>query len=145
MSGSACSTIRVRGENSTWAWDSGPRGFRNHAFTGDRAVNTTAEYRYMAALDFLKMLDLGIATFVDWGGAWYRGSERRTGWDTGIGLRIGPSRATGIDLSRIDLVYRGRTDRDDPGWLVVIGRGLVFLDGRRSSRGTRRQATGDRR
>jgi hypothetical protein len=32
----------------------GPRGFLNHAFTGDRALNTTAEYRYMAALDFLK-------------------------------------------------------------------------------------------
>jgi hypothetical protein len=104
----------------------GPRGFQNHAFTGDRALNTTAEYRYMAALDFLKVMDVGVATFVDWGGAWYNGSKRRTGWDTGIGLRLGPSRATDIDLSRIDLVYRGKTDRDPGGWLIVIGRGLVF-------------------
>ena len=104
----------------------GPRGFQNHAFTGDRALNTSAEYRYMAVLDFLKVMDLGVATFLDWGGAWYKGSKRRTGWDTGIGLRVGPSRSTDIDLTRIDLVYRGRTDRDPPGWLIVIGRGLVF-------------------
>ena len=104
----------------------GPRGFRVHAFTGDRAINTSAEYRYMAALDFLKVIDLGIATFVDWGGAWYQGSTRRTGWDTGIGLRLGPSRSTDIALSRVDLVYRGKTDRDESGWLIVIGRGLVF-------------------
>jgi len=104
----------------------GPRGFQNHAFSGDRAINTSAEYRYMAALDFFKLMDLGIATFLDWGGAWYDGSKRRTGWDTGLGLRLGPSRATGIDLTRIDLVYRGKTDREGSGWLVVIGRGLTF-------------------
>ena len=104
----------------------GPRGFRNHAFTGDRGINTSAEYRYMAALDFLKVMDVGLATFVDWGGAWYQGSQRRTGWDTGIGLRLGPSRSTDIDMSRIDLVYRGKNDRDPAGWLIVIGRGLTF-------------------
>ena len=104
----------------------GPRGFQNHAFTGDRGLNTSAEYRYMAALDFLKVMDLGVATFVDWGGAWYKGSKQRTGWDTGIGLRVGPSRSTDIDLTRIDLVYRGRTDREPSSWLIVIGRGLVF-------------------
>jgi hypothetical protein len=104
----------------------GPRGFRIHAFTGDRAINTSAEYRYMAALDMLKIMDVGVATFVDWGGAWYLGSERRTGWNTGVGLRLGPSRSTQIDLTRIDLVYRGKSDRDPAGWLIVIGRGLVF-------------------
>jgi hypothetical protein len=104
----------------------GPRGFQNHAFSGDRALNTSAEYRYMAAHDFLKVLDMGLATFVDWGGAWYCGSERRTGWDAGIGLRLGPSRSTDIHMSRIDLVYRGKNDRDPAGWLIVIGRGLTF-------------------
>ena len=78
----------------------GPRGFQNHALPATAAINTSAEYRYMAALDFLKVMDIGVASFVDWGGAWYDGSQRRTGWDTGIGLRIGPSRATGIDSQR---------------------------------------------
>jgi len=104
----------------------GPRGYRLHAFTGDRAIQATFEYRYMAALDLLKVMDLGVATFADWGGAWYSGEKRRSGWDAGVGLRLGPSRSTDIELTRIDLVYRGRTDRDPSGWLVVIGRGLVF-------------------
>jgi hypothetical protein len=43
-----------------------------------------------------------------------------------VGLRLGPSRATSIDLTRVDLVYRGKSDRDPAGWLIVIGRGLVF-------------------
>ena len=119
-------TIRGRAASSTWDSDSGPRGFRNHAFTGDRGINTSAEYRYMAALDFLKVMDLGIATFVDWGGAWYNGSATTNRMGHGIGLRLGPSRATDIDLSRIDLVYRGKNDRDPAGWLIVIGRGLTF-------------------
>lgn len=104
----------------------GPRGFRLHAFTGDRAVFGTAEYRFMVGRDWFKVLDLGVATFVDWGGAWYDGSRRRTGWDGGIGLRLGPSRSTDLDLTRVDLVRRGRTDVEPAGWLVVIGRGLTF-------------------
>ncbi|HSR15597.1 MAG TPA: hypothetical protein VLL51_07585, partial [Gemmatimonadales bacterium] len=104
----------------------GPRGFRLHAFSGNRGVFTTAEYRYLFALDWLKTLDLGIATFVDYGGAWYQGSERRTGWNTGVGLRIGPSRATDQLMTRIDLVFRPPGPNEPGDVLIVIGRGLVF-------------------
>jgi hypothetical protein len=104
----------------------GPRGFRLHAFSGDRGVFSSVEYRYLFATDWLKVMDLGIAGFVDYGGAWYAGSKRRTGWDTGIGLRFNPSRTTDQMMTRIDLVYRARSDTDPSGWLVVIGRGLVF-------------------
>ncbi len=104
----------------------GPRGYRLHEFTGDRAVNLTVEYRYMVLQDFIKVIDAGVALFGDWGGAWYDGSRRRTGWDAGIGLRLGPSRSTDVLLSRIDLVYRGRTPDLPAGWLVVVGRGLTF-------------------
>ena len=104
----------------------GPRGYRLHAFSGDRAVNASIEYRYMALRDFIKIFDLGLGLFYDWGGAWYDGSPSRYGWDAGIGLRIGPSRSTDVLLSRIDLVYRGRTDKDPSGWVIVIGRGLTF-------------------
>ena len=124
--GAGRSTTRGPGGEFDLGLGLGPRGFQIHAFSGDRALNTSAEYRYMMALDFFKLMDLGVATFLDWGGAWYNDSPRRTGWDTGIGLRLGPSRATGIDLTRIDLVYRGKTDREASGWLLVIGRGLTF-------------------
>jgi hypothetical protein len=104
----------------------GPRGFRLHAFSGDRGVFSSVEYRYLFATDFLKVLDLGLAGFVDYGGAWYAGSKRRTGWDTGIGIRLNPSRSTDQMMTRIDLVYRAQGDTDPAGWLIVIGRGLVF-------------------
>jgi hypothetical protein len=104
----------------------GPRGFRLHAFTGDRAYFATAEYRFLVLRDWFKLLDLGLAAFVDHGGAWYSGSRRRTGWDGGIGIRLGPSRSTDLELTRIDVVRRGRTDVEPPGWVIVIGRGLAF-------------------
>jgi hypothetical protein len=104
----------------------GPRGFRLHAFTGDRGVYGTAEYRYLFAQDVLKLVDLGVAGFVDYGGAWYAGSPKRTGWDYGGGIRIGNSRSTDLEMTRIDLVRRVAGPTDPAGWLVVIGRGVTF-------------------
>jgi hypothetical protein len=108
----------------------GPRGYRLHSFTGDRGMFATAEYRYMAAENFLNLADMGIAGFVDYGGAWYAGEPRRLGWDFGVGLRIGTSRSTDLLLNRFDLVRRVGNEQEPSGWVIVIGKGLVF-----SSRG----------
>lgn len=104
----------------------GPRAYRIHAFTGDRGVLTTGEYRVVIGEDWLKVLDIALAGFVDYGGAWYHGSPRRNGWDAGIGVRLGPSRSTDLSLSRIDLAWRGANDVDPGGWVISIGRGFVF-------------------
>jgi hypothetical protein len=104
----------------------GPRGFRQHAFTGDRMFFVSAEYRYGVAPDFLKVVDVGLATFADFGGAWYHGSESRSGWDAGIGLRLGASRATDVEASRLDLVYRSGNSREPPGWVLVVAKGFAF-------------------
>lgn len=109
----------------------GPRAFRQHAFTGDRAFFVTAEYRYGAAVDFLKVMDVGIATFVDHGGAWYAGSPVRTGWDFGVGLRLGASRAPELEANRLDVVYRVGNDRERSGWVFVVGKGFAFSSGLR--------------
>ena len=109
----------------------GPRGFRQHAFTGDRVFFTTAEYRYTVIEEFLKNAAIGLAGFVDYGGAWYHGAKRRTGWDAGIGLRIGLTRAIDVEGNRLDLVYRGKTDVDKGGWTFTVGKGFAFqLTGR---------------
>ncbi len=112
----------------------GPRAFRQHAFTGDRAYFLTAEYRYGAAIDFLKVMDVGVATFVDHGGAWYRGSAMRSGWDFGVGLRLGASRAPDLESNRLDLVYRVGNDRETSGWVFVVGKGFAFSSGLRGGR-----------
>jgi len=104
----------------------GPRAFRSHAFTGDRSYFGTAEYRVTVADDFLGMIGLGVAGFVDHGGAWYAGSPRRTGWDAGVGLRLGASRSTDTDALRFDLAHRFGNDVERPGWVVTVGKGFVF-------------------
>jgi hypothetical protein len=104
----------------------GPRAFRSHAFTGDRSYFATAEYRVTVVDDFLGQLGLGIAGFVDHGGAWYSGSPRRTGWDAGVGLRLGASRSTDTEALRFDLARRFRNDAQGAGWVVTVGKGFVF-------------------
>ena len=104
----------------------GPRAFPIHAFTGDRSYFATAEYRYIFGKDVFKALDLGLASFVDHGGAWYAGSPRRSGTDVGLGLRLAASRAADANVTRLDLAYRFKNDQEKSGWVFVIASGLVF-------------------
>jgi hypothetical protein len=104
----------------------GPRAFRSHAFTGDRQIFATAEYRVTVVDDFLGQVGLGLAGFVDHGGAWYAGSARRTGWDAGIGIRLGASRSTDTEALRFDLARRFANDAQGAGWVLTVGKGFVF-------------------
>ncbi len=104
----------------------GPRGFRSHAFTGDRAWLVTAEYRYTLFPDLGKLAGLGVAAFADKGGAWFAGSLHRAGTDVGAGLRIGPTRQADLRTTRIDLVRRFANDVEHAHWVLVIGRGFTF-------------------
>ena len=106
----------------------GPRGFGSHAFTGDRQYFALGEYRYTLNPDLWGLLGVGLAAFADHGGAWYQGSGRRTGTDLGVGLRLGPSRATSLAVVRVDLARRFATDRQDGGWVVVVGKGFPFME-----------------
>ncbi|MGH7581741.1 MAG: BamA/TamA family outer membrane protein [Gemmatimonadales bacterium] len=113
----------------------GPRAFRQHAFTGDREFFATAEYRYTVAPEFLKVVGVGLAAFVDHGGAWWSGDPVRSGWDYGVGLRLGASRAPGVAANRIDLAWRAAQPGLPGGWVVDIGKGFLFGG---ASRGTAR-------
>lgn len=104
----------------------GPRAFGSHAFTGDRAVFATAEYRVTVAEDFLGLVGVGVAGFVDHGGAWYAGSRRRLGWDAGLGLRLGASRSSDTEALRFDLARRFANEVQEAGWVITVGKGFVF-------------------
>ena len=105
----------------------GPRGYPVHAFTGDRSFFTMAEYRWVALPKVYDLFAVGLATFIDYGGAWYNGSPKRTGADTGAGLRIGSIRSSsGKGAARIDLVYRFANDVFGDGWLITLGSGFPF-------------------
>jgi hypothetical protein len=104
----------------------GPRAFRQHAFTGDRAFFTSTEYRVTLTNEFLKLTALGIAAFGDYGGAWYHDNPRRTGWDFGLGWRFGPTRTTTVRNTRLDLAYRVGNDAQKGGWVLIFGSGFAF-------------------
>lgn len=110
---------------------SGPRGFAQHAFTGDRGFFLSGEYRYGVVEDFLKVVDVGVAAFADYGGAWWRGYERRTGWSAGVGLRLGTSRAPDLEANRLDLVWRSGTGGGKGEWVFVVAKGFAFASGLR--------------
>jgi len=104
----------------------GPRAFKQHAFTGDRAFFTTAEYRWTAVENFRNLTAIGLAGFLDYGGAWYDGSERRTGFDFGVGLRFGLTRATETQSNRVDLACRPRNEAGKFECRFVLERGFAF-------------------
>ncbi len=100
------------------------RAFPSHAFTGDRYYLVNGEYRYLMLPRFLGLFGLGVAGFVDHGGAWFDGMERRSGTDAGFGLRIGSIRSAGSIVGRLDFAYRFANDREPAGWVVSLGRGF---------------------
>jgi len=117
------------GEEFDLGMSFGPRAYPLHAFTGDRAFFTSAEYRWVAMPDVLNLglLTLGVAAFADYGGAWYDGSPRRTGKDFGVGLRFGGLRsASGKGATRIDVARRYANDAVTSQWVIAIGSGFAF-------------------
>jgi len=100
------------------------RAFPAHAFTGDRYYLVNGEYRYLVLPRFLGLLGLGVAGFVDHGGAWFDGMERRTGTDAGFGFRIGSIRSAGSVVGRLDFAYRFASDVEQGGWVISLGRGF---------------------
>ena len=105
---------------------SGPRAFGVHSFTGNRAFFTTAEARRLIWPNVFGVVSLGVAAYVDYGGAWWSGSPERTGTDVGLGLRIAQTRSSQGIVSRVDLSWRFANDAVGSGWVVSLGRGFVF-------------------
>ena len=123
----------VPGTEFDLGFGAGPRAFKQHAFTGDREYFVTAEYRFTVGLDVLKVADLGVAAFVDEGGAWWSTDPRRSGWDVGVGLRAAFGHAL-ANVSRLDVAWRGAQPGLPGGWTYFVGTGLSFTT---SPRGTR--------
>lgn len=104
----------------------GPRGFKTHAFTGTREVWGTLEHRAFLWDQLLGVIGLGVAEFVDYGGAWYADESSRLGGDVGFGLRIGSSRSSGTNVGRIDFAYRFGDGVGTKRWVVSLGRSFEF-------------------
>ncbi len=104
----------------------GPRGFTQHAFTGDRAFLLATEYRYLLTDNFLRSAGLGLAAFADYGGAWYEGQPKRTGYSVGVGFRFGLTVASDLSPARVDLAWINGTGLTKGAWRLAFGKGFVF-------------------
>jgi hypothetical protein len=104
----------------------GPRAFKPHAFTGTRAVWGVAEHRVFLWDELFGLFGLGLAGFVDYGGAWFADQAARHGGDVGIGLRGGATSATGPNVGRLDLAYRFGDGITGSRWVVSFGTAYQF-------------------
>jgi hypothetical protein len=110
-------------EFDPWLDQRGPRLFGAHAFTGTRMTWLAFEDRILVAEDLWGMVGVGIAPFVDYGGAWYGNEAARLGGDAGLALRFGPTRAVRGDAGELAVGYRFGVGT---GWAIALRRGFRF-------------------
>lgn len=86
---------------------SGLRGYRLHAFEGDKVLIVNAEHRIFLGREILQLISPGIAVFVDAGTAAREGEPLRLDdlkLNAGLGFRLGLTRSPNNSL-RIDLAW----------------------------------------
>jgi len=113
------------GEFDLWVSQNGPRVFGIHAFTGTHMVWLALEDRVLLADDLWGLVGVGVAPFLDYGGAWYSDEPARLGGAVGLSLRIGPTRAVRGDVGEFAVGYRfgkGVTSR----WGFAIRKGVRY-------------------
>ena len=117
-------------EFDLWKTQNGPRVWGIHEFTGSQMLWVAFEDRALVADEAWGLVGIGLAPFLDYGGAWYPGREpARLGGDVGLSLRIGPTRAVRGDVAEIAVGYRfwGSGFAAPPGrWGLTIRKGVVY-------------------
>ena len=108
-------------------FDRAPRSFDPHSFVGTRAATGTVEYRWYVWDSLLGLFGLGVAGFLDYGGAWYPEQDPRSGGNVGIGLRTGSARGSGAQTGRIDFGYRFGPEVTGSRWVFSLGTGFSFF------------------
>lgn len=69
--------------------DTGLRGYKSRAFSGERLVLLDVEHRFFTPWEWLHIFRAGLVTFVEAGGAWDGGFSRSAIHpDVGVGLRL---------------------------------------------------------
>jgi hypothetical protein len=124
--------------NSGWRMDAeqqffadglnGLRGYRAHAFAGDRSLVINIEERLYLGHEILQLASPGIVAFADAGNATNGGFSTlmHVKSDIGIGLRMGLPR-TPKNLLRVDLAYAlNRDPLGRKGWLIAFSSGQAF-------------------
>ncbi len=113
-------------EFDLWTSQNGPRVFGIHEFTGTRMVWLALEDRVLVTDELWCLLGVGVAPFLDYGGAWYAGEPARLGGDVGVSLRIGPTRAVRGDVADFAVGYRFGKGFAGSRWGFAIRKGVRY-------------------
>ncbi len=113
-------------EFDPWAVQRGPRLFGVHDFTGTRTTWFVLEDRILVADDILGLLAMGLAPFLDYGGAWYGDEPARQGGDVGVSLRFGPTRAVRGEAAEMAFGYRFGDGVTGKRWAFTLRKGFSF-------------------
>jgi hemolysin activation/secretion protein len=109
--------------------ENGLRGYSVRQFSGPKRALVTLENRQVLVHDWLRLVSIGWAAFVDTGAVW---TDTRTPplnrfrSDVGVGLRFAPSRSFDPGLIRIDLAYALQENNKSSRVLVNIGADISF-------------------
>lgn len=117
---------RPGGEFDLWNEGSGPRLFGAHAFTGTRLAWGTLEDRILVVDEFGGLVGVGIAPFIDYGGAWRADTAPRYGGNVGVALRLGPTRAVRSEATEFAVGYRFGEGWNNRRWAIAVRKGFVF-------------------
>jgi hypothetical protein len=110
-----------------WVTLNGPRGFGAHAFTGTRLVYAMLEDRILVSDQLWGVVGLGLAPYLEYGGAWYGGQEpARLGGDAGLALRIGSPRSVRGDVGEFAVSYRYRRFAGEGPWALTVRKSFAL-------------------
>ena len=113
-------------EFDLWTTQNGPRVFGIHQFTGWRMAWLALEDRILVADEVWGLMGVGLAPFVDYGGAWYPTEAPRLGGDVGLSLRIGPTRAVRGDVAEFAVGYRFGQGFSGGRWGFAVRKGVHY-------------------
>ena len=123
------STRRLDGERQiVLGGDTGLRGYKNNAFTGDRSFLFNLEDRLFWNKELYHLVYMGGVVFLDSGVVSSEGGsfKNRMKSDLGAGLRFSPSRSSGGGVVRIDVAYALNNGPGSDRWVVSIRGGHAF-------------------
>ena len=123
VEGGAVHRPKPGAEFDLWLEQRGPRLFGAHAFTGHRMAWLVFEDRILLAEDAWGLVGVGIAPFLDYGGAWYGDETARLGGDAGVALRLGPTRAVRGEAAEFAVGYRFGIGK---GWAIALRRAVAL-------------------
>jgi len=106
-----------------------PRLWGPHAFVGTRSMRLTFEHRFFALDNIKDLAGVGLATFVDYGGAWFEDQDPRLGGDVGMSVFFGSPLSSLAQVNHISGGYRfggGIGQSRASRWAFSLGSGIIF-------------------